>query len=260
MGDLVTCKECGTRYDTTHGFCSRCGSTARGPVTPAVLAVAQRRDPGRRRVQAAGVLLLAVGGLFLTSTLVTLVMSDGDLPPEYIGFFDDQAGGMLVLTAANGTTYDALVSTMDGTPLANASGQSGDLGVDLTDHAAVRVQVASGGETHNATVVVFAGDTVRLLVDDLGDGDVIASDAVGTINRVATGIAVVFTIVLALGGLAALLLRAWPLAATAAVLGAFVGVFSLFLFLQTGLLFAIPFGFAAFFILRGRRYFARQGE
>src|SRR5688572_22683969 len=56
VGDLVTCKECGTRYDTSHGFCPRCGSTARGPVTPAAVAVAQRRDPGRRRVQASGAL------------------------------------------------------------------------------------------------------------------------------------------------------------------------------------------------------------
>ncbi len=259
VSDLVTCKECGTRYDSDHNaFCPRCGSTARGAVLTAAVAVAQRRDPGRRRVQASGALLLIVGGLFLASAVASAIVTRGDLPPGYADLMANQDGGTLVLTAPNGTTYDATVSAMGGSVLANVTSASADTEVDLDGHAAVRVRATFGNVTRNATAIVLAGDVLRLDVGTLAEGYVAVGSNVATINRVATGLAIAFTLVLVAGGLAALLLRAWPLAVVAAVLGALLGMLSLFFFLLTGLLFAIPFGFAAYFILRGRRHFLRE--
>lgn len=262
MSELVTCGECGTRYDSDRdAFCPRCGSTAKGEVVPAALQVARRNDPSRRRVQLAGAVLLVVGALFLASAVASAVVTARELPAEYADLMANQDGGTLVLTTDNGTAYDATVTTVRGAELANVKAATGETRVDLKGHAAAHVLVrVAGAAPANATVIVIAGDTLRLPVGDVGDGEVRASHSVGGINKVATAIAIAFSAVLAGGGLAAVLLRAWPLAATAAALGGLVGLFALFFFLVSGLLFAVPFGFAAAFILRGRRHFARKGE
>lgn len=256
----MACGECGTRYDSDqNAFCPRCGSTAKGQVLPAAVAVARRHDPARRRVQASGALLLIVGGLFLVSALASLALSGGDLPPEFAALVQDQPGGTVRLVAPNGTAYSAVVSTLDGAELQRFGNQSGPLEIPLGDRSTVVLAIAREDGTVNVTAVAMAGDTLQVNVLDARDGDLLASRQLHTINRVATALAIVFTGLLLTGGLAAVLLRWFPLAATGASLGVLLAFLALAFFTWAGLLFAIPFGFAAAFVFRGRRFFRRRG-
>ena len=258
----MTCAECGTRYDSDqNAFCPRCGSTAKGQAVPAALQVAQRNDPGRRRVQASGALLLIIGLLFLASAIGTAVLSRDEVSADYAKVLANQDGGTLVVAPGAAASFDVVVTTMGGAPLGNATGATAPATFDLRDHAGVRVQVrADGGAPVNATAIVLAGERLEVAATDVRDGDVLASRSVRGISASAVGLGIAFALVIAAGGLCALLLRWFPLATAAAVLGALVGLFAVFFFLFAGLLFAIPFGFAATFILRGRRHFRKKGE
>ena len=268
MGDLVTCKECGTRYDTTQGFCTHCGSTARGPVTPAAVAVAQRRDPGRRRVQASGALLLIVGLLFLVSSLIGLAVPLGEVAQQFVEPMADQPGGTLVLDPDENGTFDAVVTTRDGEELANVTGQAAPLNVSSPDHATLHVvatwrpnmTAGSMGFTTEFDAIILGGDTLRVGADQVKDGDVVVSPTLRTIVQVGRVVFIGVAVVLVGGGLCALLLRLWPLAVLAALVGMLLAAIVLLGYLVAGLLFALPFGFAAFFVLRGRRYFTRKGQ
>lgn len=257
----MTCGECGTRYDSDqNAFCPRCGSTAKGAVLPAAVAVAARHDPARRRVQASGALLLIVGGLFLVSAVAGILLSGGELPPEFAGLVEDQPGGTVRVIAANGTTYDLTLSTLDGRELQRFGNQTGPLDIPLGDRSSVVLGIDAGAGLANVTAVAMAGDTLEVDVASVQDGDLRASPQLHTINRVATGLAVAFTGLLLAGGLAAVTLRWFPLAAAGAALGVLLAMLAMALFTWAGLLFAIPFGFAAAFIFRGRRFFRKRGQ
>jgi hypothetical protein len=265
VGDLVTCKECGTRYDTDHGFCPRCGSTARGPTLPHAVAVAQRRDPGRRRVQASGVLLLVVGLLFLVSSLIGLAVPLEEVAVSFVEPMADQPGGTLILAGGDNVTYDVIVTTVDGAVVANATGHSGTFNVSSPRHATLHVaanwtaDLAAGSTSSSSEfhAIVLGGDTLRVTLGEPDDGDVLVSPTLRTIVQVGRIAFVAVAVILAGGGTCALLLRFWPLAVVASLVGLFLAAIVLLGFLVYGLLFALPFGFAAFFILRGRAYFRK---
>lgn len=256
MSDLVPCAECGVRYDLADDvFCPRCGSTARGPPVPAALDVARRRDPGRRRVQASGVLLLAVGVLFLVSSIISLAVPVGEMARTFEDPMADQAGGTLVLEPLDDAPYDVSVHAFDGTLLANATNQTGPFTYASADHATLRYEAHAGNVTTNGTAIVFPSDTLRIPLDgQQADAPSISSTLHKTVvvgRYVFLGLAAV----LVAGGAAGAWLRLYGLAATAAVVGAVLALLVLAGYLLAGLLFAVPFGFAAYFILRGRRHF-----
>jgi hypothetical protein len=267
MGDVVTCKECGTRYDSGHGFCPHCGSTVRGSTLPAAVAVAQRRDPGRRRVQASGALLLLVGALFLLSSLIGLAVPMGEVAQQFVEPMADQPGGTLVLQGPQNASFAAVVTTQDGAELANVTGHVGALYVTSPDHASLHVVASwqangTAGSMGFATefdAIVLPGNTLEVGVDEVEEGTVVVSATLRKIVQVGRVAFIAVAATLLGGGLCALLLRAWPFAVAAALLGILLAAIVLVGYLVAGLLFALPFGFAAFFILRGRRYFRRAG-
>jgi hypothetical protein len=120
--------------------------------------------------------------------------------------------------------------------------------------------VGPKGSSTEFDAIVLGGDTLRVDVDQAKDGDVVVSPTLRTIVQVGRVVFIGVALLLAGGGMCALLLRSWPLAVTAALVGVFLAAIVLLGYLYAGLLFAVPFGFAAFFILRGRRYFQRKGE
>lgn len=257
----MTCAECGTRYDSDRdAFCPRCGSLARGAVVPGAVQVARRNDPARRRVQASGALLLVVGGLFLVSSLVGLAVPVEEVSQQFVEPMADQAGGELVLLpGADRTPFDVTVTTVDGDPVANATAQTDPVTVPLAKHAAVHVVVRQATQA-NATAfdaVVLPGDRLRVQVGEVQSGDVAIGPTLRTTVQVGRYVFIGLALLLAGGGLCALLLRAWPVAATASIVGMVMGLIVLVAFPIVGLLFAVPFGFAGVFVLRGKRHFAK---
>lgn len=252
----MPCAECGVRYDpAVNAFCPRCGSTARGTPEPAVLAVARRRDPARRRVQASGVLLVAVGLLFLVSTVLSLTLPVGEMAKTFVGPMASQPGGTLVLVPDGDGPYNVTIRNVDGEVLANATGHVGEYRFIATQHAALRYEAVAGNETTNGTALVFTGDTLRVPLDGEAHELPQASPTLQQTIRVARYAFLGLAALLLAGGACAIALRAWPLAAVAAVVGILLAALVLLGYLLAGLLFALPFGFAAYFILRGKRYF-----
>lgn len=252
--DLVSCGECATRYDSdSNAFCPRCGSTDRSKPVPGALQVAARHDPARRRVQASGVLLLVAGGLFLVSALIGLTIPAQQLAQEFVTPMADQPGGTVILVPEGNATYAATVTAMDGQVLGNASGQIGEWRLALPDHASVHVAWVVGGQSGNVTAIVLTGDTLRIPLDT--QDELLLGSTLQTTITVGRVVFVAVAAVLVGGGLCALLLRVWALAAAAAIAGLLLGLLAVAGFLLAGLLFALPFGFAAVFILRGRRHF-----
>lgn len=255
MSDLVPCAECGVRYDpASNRFCPRCGSTAKGKAVPAAVEVAQRRDPGRRRVQASGALLLVIGVLFLVSSAVSLAIPVGEMAKTFVTPMADQPGGTLVLEPGSLSSFDVIIRSVAGEVLANATNQTTPFTFASDDHASLRYEVLAGTALRNGTVIVFPGDTVR--IDASQDHALpLVSQTLHTTVTVGRYVFLGIAAVLVAGGASAVALRFYGLAATAAVLGALLALLVLAGYLLAGLLFAIPFGFAAAFLLRGRRHF-----
>lgn len=256
VSDLVPCAQCGVRYDpASNAFCPRCGSTAKGAAVPAALEVAQRRDPGRRRVQASGALLLVVGVLFLISALVSLAIPVGEMAQTFVAPMADQPGGTLTVDASDAGPFDVSLRSMGGTVLANATNQTAPFSFESTEHATVQYTVVTASGTRNGTAIVFPGDTLRIDPDAPSPALPVVSSTLATTVEVGRYVFLGIAAVLVAGGTSAIALRFYGLAATAAILGALLALIVLAGYLLAGLLFAIPFGFAAAFLLRGRRYF-----
>lgn len=259
MSDHVSCGQCGTRYDSDeNAFCPRCGSTRHSDPVPGALPVAARHDPGRRRVQASGVLLIIVGSLFLVSSLVGLAIPVQELARQFVEPMADQPGGVLLLVPGDDAPYAATVSTLAGEVLVNESAQVGDLRVASPKHASLKVLWTAGNVSGNVTAIVISGDTLRLPLNVAPAQDTVIGATLAKTVSVGRIVFIVAATVLVAGGASGLLLRAWPLAAVAALMGVILGLVVVAAFLWAGLLFAIPFGLAASFILRGRRYFKRN--
>ena len=219
MPDWVVCAECHTRYEATQfSFCTRCGSTARaGSGAPVPVSPLRRRDPARMRLQLGGVLLLAVGLVFVGSA-VLLFMN----PAWSQGTSFDQlgqspadptapAGDIQVHVTDSGVDLrGANVSVTAGnrTVATGTTGADGRYNATLTGSFAVNVTVQAGNGTWVRRALAPHGFVVPVDVD-------IGRDARST-DRVAgpeelflvTGIAwLVMSLLMVLGGLAAVLVR-----------------------------------------------------
>ncbi len=258
VSDLAPCAQCGVRYDLADdAFCPRCGSTARGPPVPAALDVARRRDPGRRRVQASGALLLAVGVLFMVSSVISLAVPVGEMARTFEAPMADQAGGTLVLEPGAYASFDVVVRSHAGEVLANATNQTQPFTFTSPEHATLHYEALVGeGPARNGTAIVFPGDTLHVSLDDNLVFPAVSSTLATTV-RVGRYVFLGLAAILVTGGAAGAWLRLYALAATAAVVGAVLALLVLAGYLLAGLLFAVPFGLAAYFILRGRRHFTR---
>lgn len=258
MSDLVACAECGVRYaPAANAFCPRCGSTAKGVAVPAALEVATRRDPGRRRVQASGALLLVVGLLFLVSSAISLAIPVGEMAQTFVEPMADQPGGTLVIAPGAYAPFDVVVRSHAGEVLANATNQTQPFTFTSPEHATLHYEALVGeGPARNGTAIVFPGDTLQVSLDDAPAFPAVSSTLATTV-RVGRYVFLGLSAILLAGGASATALRWHGVAATAAVVGALLALVVLAGYLLAGLLFAVPFGFAAYFILRGRRHFRR---
>lgn len=255
VADVVSCGECATRYDSeTNAFCPRCGSTDRSKLVPGALQVAARHDPARRRVQASGVLLLVAGALFLVTSLIGLTIPTQQLAQEFVTPMADQPGGALVLVPLDNAPYNATITSTAGAVLGNVTNHTGEWRVASPLHATVDVAWTSATQAGYVTAIVLPGDTLRIPLQANGQ-DLLLGSSLQTTIQVGRGVFIVVAALLVGGGLCALLLRIWALAASAAIAGLLLGLLVVAGFLLAGLLFALPFGFAAVFILRGRRHF-----
>ncbi len=257
MPETVECSECGASYDSDeHPFCPRCGSTARGAALPGAVVVAARRDPGRRRVQGAGVALLAMGILFLVSAGASLLVPAQEAAEPLVDSLEGQPGGRLLLRFPPGGNGTARLLDAKGQAAGNGTADAeGALAFDM-DRAAMRFEARQGGTAWNGTAVALRGGTVEVDLPEGGGGlglqlgrDLVTAASVARYTLAG------LSLLLVAGGTAALTLRAFALAAAGALAGAFFGLVALVGFLALGLLFAIPFGVCAVFILRGRRHF-----
>lgn len=255
--DQVSCAECATSYDSDlNAFCPRCGSTDRSKAVPGALPVAARHDPRRRRVQASGVLLLVSGTLFLVFAVLGLAMPRAELAAQFVEPMADQPGGTLLLVPPANVSFNATITTLAGGPLGNASEHVGVFEFTSPDHASLRIAWTLDGQSYNTTAIILAGDTLRLPLD-APVAEVVLGPSLKSTFAVVNVVFVIAAAVMVAGGLSALLLRLWPLAAAAAIFGLILGLIVVAGFLLAGLLFAIPFAAAALFILRGRHHFQR---
>lgn len=268
---MSTCTQCGVRYGQDLTFCPRCGSTAKGASVPAALDVARRRDPERRRVQASGVVLAAVGGLLVLLFLPVLALSQSltsatldDLITQENGV--QIAGGTLALFVTNATAPAANlpvhVTNLEGEGIANGTTDAqGRFRANLGDSAFVKVslQTEAGNYTRKAVALEGSTTTVRLdLAEPMEDSTWSGVRPLLIVLRV---LLAVFTLVAGLlfaAGICALRLKGWSFA----VLGATIGLVPLLLLLvatfNVGLLLLfLVVGFPLLFIARGRRHFAR---
>lgn len=258
MSELVECSECGTPYDSQeHPFCPRCGSTAQRAPMQGALASARRHDPARRRVQASGAVLLAIGMLFLVASLASALVPQQRAAESVVDTLASQPGGRLVLDWPTAEPASLRLLARDGTVLANETVEGGHRDLNVS-RAVVEVHSSQGNASWNQTVVVLAGDSLHLALPadpPPGPQEVVFSPLFSRVLAVARYVSVGLALVLCVGGTCALLLRWWPLAAVGAIVGILLGLLALVGFLVLGLLFAIPFAICGILILRGRRQF-----
>ncbi len=258
VSELVDCSECGTHYDSQeHPFCPRCGSTAQRASVPGALASARRNDPARRRVQASGAVLLAIGMLFLVASLASALVPQQRAAESVVDTLAAQPGGRLVVDWPSPEAASLMLVARDGTVLANETVEGGHYETNVS-RAVVEVRSTQGTASWNQTVVVMTGDALQLTLPPnppAGPQPVVFSPLFSQVLAVARYVSVGLALVLCIGGLCALLLRWWPIAAVGAIVGILLGIFAMVGFLVLGLLFAIPFVICGILILRGRRQF-----
>lgn len=254
----MECSECATPYDSQeHPFCPRCGSTAQRASVPGALVSARRNDPARRRVQASGAVLLAIGLLFLVASLASALVPQQRAAESVIDAMASQPGGNLTIVWPTNATATLELRARDGTSLGNATVEGGRHEVDVA-RAVVEVHSTQGEATWNQTVVVLGGDSLLLELPPeppAGPAEPVFSPLFTQVLSVARYVSVAFAVLLCVGGLCALLLRLWAIAAVGAIMGILLGLLALVGFLALGLLFAIPFAICGVLILRGRRHF-----
>lgn len=262
MTELVECSECGTPYDSQeHPFCPRCGSTSQRATVPGALASAQRHDPARRRVQASGAVLLAIGTMFLVAGLAIALVPQERAEASTLDLLSAQPGGFLVIEWPTDAPANLTLRARDGTLLNETLVPAGHYEGNVS-RAVVEVFTTQGNRSWNQTVVVIDGDAVTLRLPEdpaSASGEPLFTRTFSQTMAVARYVFLGFAVALCAGGLCALLLRLWPLAVVGAIVGILMGVIAMFAFLLLGLLFAIPFIVGGILILRGRRHFrARQ--
>jgi hypothetical protein len=181
---MVQCPECGNRYDAgalghPAGFCTRCGANAPAPgAFPAGTAAPAAPIPNdggaRRRAQAGGILLVAIGALFLLGSCAGLLVPASDfeqaLQPALanLGASSLPAGALHLLVLEDGSPVAANVSLLAaGTShWTNATtSPSGWWNVSLERYPAANLTVAKGNLTLQRHVLALAGQNQTVVLD-----------------------------------------------------------------------------------------------
>lgn len=270
MTETVQCAECGTAYDSEDNpFCPRCGGIEHAEGSDAAVQIAARSDPHRRRVQAAGIILVTVGivtmALFATAAALT-----PSLVPQTMEALSDQPGGDLSVHVLDGggpaEGVAVQVLTMEGRSLANGT-TDGQGWANFTGlaHAGVNVTVHGEGGDWVRSVLTLQGanegPNAAVLELDTADDPRSSSTWVGVdaFVQAVRVVAIVFAAVAALtlaSGIASLRLRQRNLAFTGTLVGGLpwlvlgVASFNLLVFLVLGL-----FILSAVFLRQGRAQF-----
>ncbi|MFO1532233.1 MAG: hypothetical protein ABR562_00820 [Thermoplasmatota archaeon] len=211
----AVCAECNTRYDArTLAFCPRCGGTARAG-SDATPGPGGRRDPARMRLQLGGVLLLILGGLFLAAA-TTALMNPGATERQVFlfGLGQDesfQGGEVAVRVLDDGLPVPGANVTMQAgnrTLAAGATDLDGRFNATLRGSIAVNVTVTRGTESWLRQVLAPQGVTATVAIDlahDAASSDrVVGAQGLALTTMLAL---LVLSLLLSVGGLAAVLVR-----------------------------------------------------
>ncbi|MGB1587087.1 MAG: hypothetical protein ACPHID_08610 [Thermoplasmatota archaeon] len=252
MEETVDCQECGQRYDSNeHPFCPRCGSE-KSPERRRTMDLAQRSDPGRRRVQIGGLILAAVAALALVQFLVAAF---DDSPPD-AATLDMLSGVELMRDAPGGTleligegTYE--LRTMDGIVLANGT----IMGAATLELNSTFTNLTLQGDIYRH-LYVPDDEHVTIAVSELSPGgpEWIAAGSVGAMQIIA-GFMAFFAALTVLGGVMAFRLRQRRLAYLGCGLALLPGLILVILVPAAGLLLLILPGVATGLIVSGRHQF-----
>jgi len=216
--EWVVCAECNTRYETrAFGFCPRCGATARlassAPVGPGG---PTRRDPARMRLQLGGVLLILVGGFFLTGAAASF-LDPGSSEAQLYAWSaaqnsTDVAPSTILLHVTQGSTpiQGANVSLVAGghEVARGTTDREGRFNATLSGYVAARINVTHNGGTWVRLLLAPSGQPVTVTIDVATDAQV--TERVIGARGLATGVAtsaLVLSLGMVLGGLAAVLAR-----------------------------------------------------
>jgi len=267
--DWVACADCGTAYDAAQiTFCPRCGATAVRPRTPSAAnpAGTSRRDPARMRLQLGGIVLLVIG-LLATANSGYLLLAPG-LAQETVykvaAAQTNVTGGTVALhlTDAGRAVAGARVWAVgeDGRTLLNGTTDAdGRLSATLKGAPAGQLHVAAGNLTWTRRVVAFQGSTLDVALDTRDPVD--SPEALG-VSQYVTTVLVASTglsLLLALGGLAAVLVRWRGLALGGPLPMVALAVLFALLFLSVGgLVLLLLLGGPYALILSGRAAFRRR--
>ena len=225
------------------------------------MAHAARQAPGRKRVQRAGVILMAIGAfVLLPGILIATVgpLKVDDLRGEHLAPYAAAPGGDLVVVSdlAGPVTLHAL----NGSLIAQRPLVDGEAAFSLNATSVANVTVADPSGARSRIALVLETDDVRL---ELG-----SSQPPGHQDRLAgTGLlvqlcylfggAAAFLGAAMVGGGFAAFRRKWRgLALAGAVAGLVVGLVLGIAFFPVGLLFALPLAYAFAAVIRGRPVFA----
>ncbi len=232
MTESVQCAECGRDYDSDeHPFCPRCGAIGRvegGPTGPASQ-LARRRDPRKRPVQAAGVMMVSLAGFAFLLFAITAVMAPSLVPDTMEAIADYEGGDVRILVTDAGAPVagaNITVRTLDGTAIANASTDDQGMAV-VTDlsHAGTNVTVdAAGGPFQRFVLSLPAssgGDITEVAIDIATDPrtseDWVGAESIVTASRILASVFATVALVTIVGGVAAIRMRGrqWAIAGAA---------------------------------------------
>lgn len=266
--ESVHCGECGQRYDSNqNAFCPRCGSLSRSQDVGPAVASAQRRDPDLRRLRAAGVVLMVVGGLAAAQFLWMAVAPPAPGPDSLevlaqVPTFADQPGGdMRLHVTQNGSAAGVPVSiaARNGSILLEGETANGWFNATLpVAFANVTVGATNSSQLH----LFYVPQGSRVLAEvDLAeplDGPEWHAASTSTVIRTIGGFLAFLALVVVAGGVAAWRRRPMALAVTGGIIAVFPGLIVMPLLPLAGFLLLLPGLVALALIVRGRRHFQRS--
>lgn len=261
--DVVECAECGNRYDSDRNpFCPRCGSTRQDQSMAAAMPSAARARPQRRRVQAGGLVLLAMGALLLVAGGAGVFQAEHAVvqePPALAALPGGEVHVRVLEDGAPRENVSVAVLAWNGSRQQEHATDAGGWANLTMDRALSHVIVADNGTTWNRTVVAMEDVTVRLELDlataDREEEDWLGVGAVVSQVRILGGVLAFLAAMMVAGGVAALRVRARGLAMAGIVAGMVPALLSIAVFLVVGLLIAAPVVVAAWLIVGNRSAF-----
>jgi hypothetical protein len=221
----VDCSECGNRYDSdTQAFCPRCGSVGSNKVAGIVAAV--RFEPGRRRAQVGGLVLIVTAATMLVLYGMVLATAGTLVADQSLALLQDQPGGELEIwvdgyVPADGSGTFA-VATRAGFGLANGTlDASGGAHVPELSSASVNVTITTHNGTWNREVLVLRGDTqnVTVIPGVSATSGQLGTDALAGPVRIMVAFFMLVSLFVVLGGVSAVRLRNKNVAIGAAIVG-----------------------------------------